>query len=227
LAINPRVSHGHERFLVDSLRVLSYYHCMRQTNTAKVKSIAPTPKRVELTETQEVILESLADLFHNGGDLGDVEDLVYTALAHRARLRSGFLDDKNEVEQAVQETRNWHFYRWTAELAKLHRRRPESVRRAVPKDVSERFRENVRAKLRHDFASFLQLAAPGDLHLMAAVLSSWISESSDSMAPDAQIWLARAFELELGGDSTYVKIPERYVGAVEELIEVLRRSEAE
>jgi len=199
---------------------------MKQANTAKVKSIARTPKRVELTETQEVILESLADLFHNGGDPDDVDNLIDIALTHRARLRSGFLDDKDEVETAVQETRNRHFHRWKAEVAKLHRRRLESVRRAVPKDVFERFRENVRAKLRHDFASFLQFAAPGDLHLMAAVLSTWISESSDCMAADAQIWLGRAFELELGGDSTYLKVPERYAGAVQELIEVLRRSEA-
>jgi len=200
---------------------------MKQANAAKVKSIAPTPKRVELSETQKVILESLADLFHNGGDPDDVEALIEIALSHRARLRSGFLDDKDEVETAVQETRNRHLYRWRVELAKLHRRRPESVRRAVPKDVSERFRENVRAKLRSDFDSFLQLAAPGDLHLMAAVLSTWISESSDCMAADAQIWLARAFELELGGDSTYLKVPERYSAAIEQFIETLRRSEAE
>ena len=202
---------------------------MKQNSKATPKPNTTAPRKLEpaeLTQLQDVMLDSLADLFHNGGNPEDVDSLVDIALVHRERLTHGSFRDEKDVQEVIKTAQQRNFDRWKAEIRKLHKANNFAKNaKPVPKNASERFRENIRWHLRTDFANFLEFGAAEELHLMGEVLAGWASINVGPVAPVAGVPLADAFASEIDNGNGYLKVPDKYVSLIEDFVQLLHTSE--
>lgn len=106
---------------------------------------------------------------------------------------------------------------------RLAREWPEDMpeKRDLKDTPSQAVRAQVRSQLREDFARFLDNARMHELHLLQNVLMLFSSSTGGALSEDAESVLAEVFMNEMGRDQTYVKVPRRHLGMVEEYVALL------
>jgi hypothetical protein len=182
----------------------------------------------ELSRTHELIVDAVTTMLSSGGHPGDVDSLLYAAMAHTRRRTYGGagLDDQKELDKRVSDFVHDKREDWKHDLVAAWRKnKREETGAFEPKSITDRIRFNVRESLIGEFDSFMGDASPEEQRFMLGVFNGYFSNHHPAEHGSAELFIAQAFEYQLGRDHCYLRVPEHMVDQVQKYVDALRAIE--
>ncbi len=188
-----------------------------------------TKPKAFLNGTQERLADLIGEMIISGGTRGNLLTLVEIALDHEGRrFYTPLMTTKPaaQLEKDVSDHIERHASKWYDNLAAARASRkelPEEVR-PEPKTISDTIRANRRELLEERFKDFMGDANPEEITFLGEVLSWHTSMHSTWGNGYESLYIANAFELEIGRNREYVRTPPHLTEAVEEYIKVMLKA---
>jgi hypothetical protein len=174
----------------------------------------------EPSELQLLVSNLASELIMNGGRRADVENLIRGLAGHDFYLsfhNNEYADPENR-EISEGEVDHW-FKRLSCEWPKK-KREPSDLPLTT---VSDQVRANVRGEIRDGIEWFMARGRMHELYLMREVLRGFEGTTRGADSDMAESVLASEFMYEVGrGGETYVKVPRRFIGLIEEYVALLQ-----
>jgi hypothetical protein len=177
-----------------------------------------------MTRTHELIVDAVTAMLTRGGHRNDVDMLLRAAMAHtRRRTYDSFDADESVASDAAAKFISTHYEDWRQDLVTVWRKNKlNPVPVLEPKSITDRIRANVRETLAGMFEEFLAVSSPEEQRFFLDVLRSFSSRNHPAEGGDSELFIATAFENELGRDRCHIQVPERMVDRVQAYVDALR-----
>ena len=202
-----------------------------EANEEKPMPQDKAPRTPFLTGTQELFADIIGELIISGGTRRNLNALCRIAADHKSRrfYNRFSIKDLDQIDKGITaDVERWAAI-WYDELAAARASGPKlpAAIRPEPKNVSDLVRAQKRKEVESYFKDFLAGAAPEEIQFMWQLMADWASIHSHWSSGYEEMYLANAFELQLGRDREYVRVPPHLTDDVTEYIRALLKVQPE
>ncbi|HWE52471.1 MAG TPA: hypothetical protein VG273_21935 [Bryobacteraceae bacterium] len=177
----------------------------------------------DLTRTHELIVDAVTAILSTGGHPDDVTTLLHAAMSHtRRRTFEPFDCTAEETGEAITKFIRENFDNWKYDLITGWRKHERLELPAVdPKSITDRIRANTREAVWAHMYSFMSDSSPEEQRFLMDVLRTCDGWHAPAERGEREIYIASAFEIEIGRDRCYIHVPRRLAGKVENYVKAL------